>query len=198
MKKILLSVVCLIMVGIQSVVAQARITAPVMPGEITASDSILCYLYNVGAERFLGTSYGPAQIENYGEKLLFVQVSEGVYNLKRQSDNYYYYSESGYISRTSGRGTSAQFKFNKVDGGYTIQRMYSYNETQFVGVRADNTVYSDETEGNIVWKLLPATEATELYMAQAHLYRALVSASAYRSELYSQYTEVYNNAASTR
>ena len=197
MKKILLSVVCLIMVGIQSVVAQARITAPVMPGEITVSDSILCYLYNVGAERFLGTSYGPAQIENYGEKLLFVQVSEGVYNLKRQSDNYYYYSESGYISRTSGRGTSAQFKFNKVDGGYTIQRMYSYNETQFVGVRADNTVYSDETEGNIVWKLLPATEATELYMAQAHLYRSLIGVSTYQSELYSQYTEVYNNTAST-
>ena len=197
MKKILLSVVCLMMIGIQSVMAQATITAPTMPEELTLADEFECYLYNVGAERFLGTSYDPARAENYGEKLLLVQVEEGVYRLQRQSDQYYYYSNSDNISRTSSTGTSTQFKFNKVDGGYTIQRMYNYNETQYVGVRADYTVYSNETEGNIVWKLLPATEATELYMAKAHLYRALVSVSTYQSELYNQYTEVYNNAAST-
>lgn len=197
MKKILLSVVCLMMIGIQSVMAQAIITAPTMPEEIITSDSIICYLYNVGAERFLGTSYSPARVENYGEKLLFVQVSEGVYRLKRHSDNYYYYSESGNISMTSGTGSSSQFKFNKVDGGYTIQRMYNYDETHYVGVRADNTVYSNETGGNIVWKLLPATEATELYMAQVHLYHSLLTSQSYEGCNFDKFVDVYTNTAST-
>jgi TonB family protein len=142
MKKILLSAVCLMMVGMQSMMAQATVTAPTMPEELTLADGLECYLYNVGAERFFGTNYSPARAENYGEKLLLVQVEEGVYRLKRQSDNYYYYSESGNFGRTSGTGTSAQFKFNKVDGGYTIQRMSNYDETHYVGARDDNTVYS--------------------------------------------------------
>lgn len=197
MKKFLSAIVCLMMVGMQSVMAQATITAPTMPEELTPSDNLMCYLYNVGAERFLGTSYDPARVENYGEKLLLVQVEEGVYRIQRQSDKNNYYSYSSNISRTSSTSSETQFKFNKVDGGYTIQRMSNYDETHYVGARDDNTVYSNQTEGNIVWKLLPATETTERYMAQAHLYRALVSASAYQSELYSQHTEVYNNAAST-
>ena len=197
MKKILLSAVCLMMVGMQSMMAQATVTAPTMPEELTLADGLECYLYNVGAERFFGTNYSPARAENYGEKLLLVQVEEGVYRLKRQSDNYYYYSESGNFGRTSGTGTSAQFKFNKVDGGYTIQRMYSFEETQYVGVRADYTVYSNETEGNIVWKLLPATEATELYMAQTHLYHSLLASQSYEGCNFDKFVGVYTNTAST-
>ena len=86
MKKFLSAIVCLMMVGMQSVMAQATITAPTMPEELTPSDNLMCYLYNVGAERFLGTSYDPARVGNYGEKLLLVQVEEGVYRIQRQSD----------------------------------------------------------------------------------------------------------------
>ena len=100
---------------------------------------------------------------------------------------------------TSETSNSSRFRIKKVDGGYSIQRNYSYNETQFMGTTKGSFQICDTITagGNIVWKLLPGTETTELYMAQAHLYRALVSASAYSSELYSKHTDVYNNAASS-
>jgi len=197
MKKILLSVVCLVVVGIQSLMAQANITAPKMPAEMTLGDSVVCYLYNVGAERFLGSSYDPARVDNYGEKITIKLQAEGEYTLQGMSDNQYFYCSGDNIYRQDNIGSYTQFKITKVEGGYTIQRLRNYNETHYVGVRDDNTVYADQTEGNIVWKLLPATEATELYMAQTHLYRAIMSASAYNTELYSGHIDVYNNSSST-
>ena len=197
MKKILFSVVCLMMVGIQSVMAQANITAPTLPDELTLSDNLMCYLYNVGAERFLGTSSNPARTENYGEKLLLVQVEEGIYRLQRESDNQYYYTYSDNISITTSTGSESQYKINKVDGGYTIQKMYDYNETLFVGARDDKTVYSNQTEGNIVWKLLPTTEATELYMAQMHLYHSLLESQSFVGCNFDKFVDVYTNTAST-
>lgn len=207
MKKFLSAIVCLMMVGIQSVMAQATITAPTMPEELTLADGLECYLYNVGAERFWDDSYTNSgnydyyfSINNYGAKFCLNVVNDTLYTLYRLSDNNYMYSTSGNISRTtSGTSTATRFRIKKVTNGYTIQRDYNYNEVQFLGTHQNNAFIRDTVTvgGNIVWKLLPATEATERYMSQAHLYRALVSASAYQSELYSQHTEVYNNAAST-
>ena len=204
MKKILLSVVCLVMIGIQSVMAQSNITAPTLPDELTPSDGMECYLYNVGAERFWDDSYTSGNysfaIGNYGAKFRINVVNDTLYTLFRLSDNNYITSSGGSTSRTtSGTSNSAKYRVKKVEGGYSIQRNYSYNEAQYLGTRNGNALICDTITagGNIVWKLLPGTEATELYMAQAHLYRALVSASAYSSELYSKHTDVYNNAAST-
>lgn len=205
MKKILFTMVCLMMVGVQSVKAQANITAPTMPDEITLSDGVECYLYNVGGERFWDDTYTSSgyfdfAINNYGAKFRINVVNDTLYTLYRLSDNYYITASGGGTSRTtSGTSTSARFRIQKVNNGYTIQRNYSFNESQFMGTSKGSLQICDtiSSGGNIVWKLMPATEATELYMAQAHLYRALISASAYQSGLYSQHTDVYNNAAST-
>lgn len=197
MKKILLSVVCLVMIGIQSVMAQSNITAPTLPEELTLQDEFECYLYNVGAERFLGTSRDPARVENYGVKLTIKQQSEGQYTLYRQSDNRYFYTYTDNISITTSTGTESRYQFTKVDGGYTIRKLYNYDESQYVGARADNTVYSNQTEGNIVWKLLPATEPTELYMAQMHLYHSLLESQSFVGYNFDKFVDVYTNTAST-
>ena len=204
MKKILLSVVCLVMIGIQSVMAQSNITAPTMPDELSLSDGMECYLYNVGAERFWDDTYTSgnysSSIGNYGAKFRLNVVNDTLYTLYRFSDDKYIYAYGSSSGRTSsGTQSGVNFRIKKVTNGYTIQRDYNYNETQYLGTRNGNALICDTITagGNIVWKLLPGTEATELYMAQAHLYRALVSASAYSSELYSKHTDVYNNAAST-
>lgn len=204
MKKILLSVVCLVMIGIQSVMAQSNLTAPTMPDELSLSDGMECYLYNVGAERFWDDTYTSSgyfdfAISNYGAKFRINVVNDTLYTLFRLSDNYYITASSGTGRTTSETSNNSRFRIKKVDGGYSIQRNYSYNETQFMGTTKGSFQICDTITagGNMVWKLLPGTEATELYMAQAHLYRALVSASAYSSDLYSKHTDVYNNAASS-
>lgn len=144
MKKILLSVVCLIVVGMQSVKAQANITAPTLPTELTLSDSIECYMLNVGTERFLSSSYDPARVDIYGEKLTIKMQAEGEYTLQRMSDELYFYTYSDNISQTTSTGTESRFKFTKVDGGYNIQRLYNYSEAEYVGaVTNDYRVYSN-------------------------------------------------------
>lgn len=205
MKKNLLLLVCLMIVGMQSVMAQTTVSAPTMPSEQTLADGLECYLYNVGAERFWDDTYANSgyydlAISNYGAKFKLNIVNDTLYTLYRLSDNNYMSASGGHTGRTtSGTQSTVRFRIKKVTNGYTIQRDYNYNEAQFLGTRGNNSSICDTITvgGNIVWKLLPATEATELYMAQAHLYRALVSASAYSSELYSNYIDVYNNAAST-
>ncbi len=198
MKKILLSVVCLIVVGMQSVKAQATITAPTMPTELTLSDSIECYMLNVGTERFLGSSYDPARVDIYGEKITIKMQAEGEYTLQRMSDELYFYTYSDNISQTTSTGTESRFKFTKVDGGYNIQRLYNYSEAEYVGaVTNDYRVYSNHKEDNIVWKLLPATEVTEVYMAKLHLYHLLLSAQVFEGCNFDKFTAVYNNTSST-
>lgn len=197
MKKMILTMVCLMMMGIQSVKAQTTLTAPTMPAELTVADGLECYLYNVGAERFLDASYSPARVGNYAEKVTISMPADGEYMIRRASDNYYFYANSDNIPRSSSPGSSGRFKFTKVEGGYNIQRLYDYNEAHFVGARNDKTVYANETEGNIVWKLLPATEATELYMAQAHLYHSLLASQSFEGYNFDKFTSVYNNEAST-
>ena len=194
MKKILLSVVCLMMVGMQSVMAQGNITAPTMPAELTLSEEQECYLYNVGWERFFSFTNS-----NYGDKFQIKLLADGNYSLYLTNENNYVYSTEDGMGKTGELYTECKYKITNVDGGYTIQRVYNYNESQFVGMIKGDVVYgvySNQTE-NIVWKLLPATEATELYMAQAHLYHSLLTSQSYEGYNFDKFVDVYTNTSST-
>ena len=205
MKKILLSVVCLMMVGMQSVMAQANITAPSLPDEMTLSDGMECYLYNADSELFWEDTYGKSgnyrySIGNYGAQFRISVVNDTLYNLYRlSSSNYVTASGTGTSSSASATTANAKFRIKKVSGGYTIQRNSSYNEAQFVGTSKGSTQICDTitVSGNIVWKLMPISETTDAYMSKSHLYHAITSAAAYNTELYSQYIDMYNSTAST-
>ena len=94
-----------------------------------------------------------------------------------------------------------RFRVDATDGGYTIQRDYSYNETYFVGNATGNTsVYSNFTSGNIVWQLYDADGANAIirYRAKKALYDALVSAEDYSlSFAVEEYETLYANDAAT-
>ena len=208
MKKILLSMTCLILVGIQHVTAQSGITAPIQPVELELQDETECYLYNVGTELFWDNTHtnnngSYMHVSQYGAKFTITKQSDDTYTLYRQSDTQYMNCSSGSIGRTtSSTSTSRKFRLTKSDRGYTIQRNESYVENQYVGasngaVIGNYSVTDEMLPNDAVWKLLPPTEETEHYMAKLHLYHVLLNTETYKGLNFDKFTTIYNNESST-
>ena len=186
---------------------RAERTAPVFPEAKTLVSGQSYYLYNLGSDRFvcLNGSAVYAYTDKYSA-LTITNVEGDIYTLQDQDsgtgDGYYVYSNDNNVYGSSNpTARYRRFRINATDGGYTIQRDYSYNETYFVGNATGNSnVYSNFTAGNIVWQLYDADGVAAIirYRAKKALYDALVSAEDYSLTFaVEEYEALYANDAAT-
>lgn len=191
--------------------------APVFPEASTLESGNYYYLYNVGGDRWLGnstTSSGYAGAVEYSSAMCFLLEHHGVtsnkivyegYSLKT-SNNYYLTSSGTTNLRTnnySSLNSYGYWTFAETEGGYTFQRApYNssyYNADQFVGWNDDTSdmVYPNQTEGNIVWKLIAQDEFLR-YKHKMGLYEALQLADikGWPYFTYKKYDDIYNNEGS--
>lgn len=203
MKKIrlLLAIIAACIGSLQS--AWAERVAPTMPEAQMLESGKTYYLYNVGSQKFVYRDNNYARANATTRTGIIITAQDNGYYTLQFSDNNYYWSMSGtdssemYVS--SNPSTSYRyFRIVETEGGYTIQRNYSYDETHFVGNNSSYYVYANQTSGNIVWKLFDAegAEAVLHYKAKKALYDALESASGY-TPFIENYDEIYENESST-
>ena len=199
--RLLLAAMLASMCALQS--AEAR-TAPTFPTTAkTLQSGNTYYLYNPGSDQFLylNGSYVYAGASSYSA-VTITNVENDVYNLKFEDSNYYLYCSGDNLSTTSSATSSyIRFHINKTDGGYHIQRDYSYNATYYLGNNSGNSyIYSNFTSGNIVWQLYDQTGVNAIlrYRAKKALYDALVSADNYSlSFAVQEYETLYANSSAT-
>ncbi|MBR4533726.1 MAG: leucine-rich repeat domain-containing protein [Bacteroidaceae bacterium] len=188
--------------------AWAERVAPTFPSNQakTLESGQTYYLYNPGSDRFIYLSGSTvyAYPASYSA-LTVINVEGDVYNLKFDGTNYYLYSSGNSVNASTTSNSSytqyRKYRIEATDGGYSIQRDYSYNETYYVGNATGNTsVVSNMTSGNIVWQLYDADGAAAIirYRAKKALYDALVSAENYSlSFAVEEYEALYANDATT-
>ncbi len=176
--------------------------APVMPRTLGLESGKIYYLYNVGSDRFLSfdpsTNHGyPLACSDQGQAVRVNLVNGTQYNIIFVNGTRYWYSNSTDLYSFTGTysGDYIRFTLTEVEGGYTIQRVYDSNQDLFIGFdgRNGNRLYTDLTEGNIIWQLMDAEEAAR-YIAQRNLYRALEAADGYVTD---KWDFVYDNDASS-
>lgn len=191
--------------------------APVFPEASTLESGKYYYLYNVGGDRWLGnstTSSGYAGAVECSSAMCFLLEHHSVtsnkivyegYSLKT-SNNYYLTSSGTTNLRTnyySSLNSYGYWTFVETEGGYTFQRApYNssyYNADQYVGWNDDTSdmVYPNQTEGNIVWKLIAQDEFLR-YKHKMGLYEALQLADTkgWPYFTYKKYDDIYNNEGS--
>lgn len=207
MKKIrlLLAVALASVCSIQGMWAER--TAPTFPSNQakTLESGQTYYLYNPGSDRFIYRNSSTIYAYTASYSALTVTNVEGdVYNLKFDGTNYYLYYNSSIGASTTSNSSYTQyrkFRIEATDGGYTIQRDYSYNEAFYVGNATGNSsVVSNMTSGNIVWQLYDADGVAAIirYRAKKALYDALVSAEDYSlSFAVEEYEALYVNDNTT-
>lgn len=179
-------------------------TAPTMPEPQTLESGNVYYLYNVGSDRFLSsytrtTNYSPCVWTDQGKAVKISLVNGTQYNIMFVDDNRYWDSGNTHslvsMATSSPSSTNFLFTFTEFEGGYTIQRVYQANQEHFIGYDGthETLIYSDLTEGNIVWQLMDADEAAR-YIAKRNLYRALEANTEFNID---EYEAVYENGSST-
>ena len=184
--------------------AWAERVSPVFPNNQakTLESGQSYFLYNPGSDRFIfrESSYAKAD-PNSRDKLVVTNLEDNLYTLQLEG-GYYFYSYGNnvnYSYRTL--NDQCKFRISSIEGGYTIQRNYSYDETQFVGnATGNNYIYSNFTGGNIVWQLYDEEGADAIirYRAKKALYDALVSAENYSlSFALEDYETLYANDETT-
>lgn len=197
----LLTLLVVSLCAVQS--AWAR-TAPTLPAAKTLESGKTYYLYNVGSDRFVSfeSNYyynAPLACTDQGKAVKISLVNGTQYNIMfLEGENYWYgYSSDPLHSQSTSslNGDYYRFTILPVADGYTIQRVYYSNENEFVGYdgRNGNLMYTNLTEGNIVFQLMDADEAAR-YIAKRNLYRALESATGYNVE---KYDAIYENESSS-
>ena len=175
------------MCAVQS--AWARV-APTFPSDQakTLVDGGTYYLYNPGSDRFVYRNSGSlyAYTGSYSA-LTITSIGDNLYNLLFDGSSYYLYSSGTSVGASTTYNSSyaeyRKFIIKSTDGGYTIQRNYNYDETNFVGNATGNSsINSNFTEGNIVWQLYDEDGVAAIlrYRAKKALYDALVSAEDYQ------------------
>ncbi len=193
----------LLVVSICAVQSAWARTEPTLPAAKTLESGNIYYLYNVGSDRFVSFYTGnndgyPWACTDQGKSVKISLVNGTQYNLLfLEGERYWYSSDPNMYSWPSSSVTQDYYRFTikEVSGGYTIQRVYSSNENEYVGYDGSNgnRMYSNLTEGNIVFQLMDADEAAR-YIAKRNLYRALESATGYNVE---KYDAIYENESSS-
>ena len=200
MKKIrtLLTLLVVSICAVQN--AWARV-APTIPEGKTLENGNTYYLYNVGSDRFLTNNNGYIYVlTDKGTPVKISAVNGTEYSIQFTNNNRYLYQ--GFAgNRTGESGISdpssevCRFTFTETDNGYLIQRVYDSVETEYLGYNGNenNYLYSNLTDGNIVWQLVDAEEAAR-FIAKRNLYRALEAAEGYCID---EWEAVYDNDGST-
>lgn len=182
--------------------AWARI-APTQPEAQTLESGKIYYLYNVGADRFLTNCnsdyYNNVYVLTYSGSPIKISAINGTeYTMQFTNSSYYVEDWGGndYIRQEEYWDNEPfRFTFTKIEGGYLIQRVYNSVETEYWGYNGndDNRLYSNLTDGNVVWKLMDADEAAR-FIPKRNLYRALESSNGYNVD---RYEAIYQNEESS-
>ena len=176
--------------------------APTEPA-VTLTDGGEYYLYNVGYDNAVhynsaastNTIY-PRSFNSHATKVTINTTDDGYYTIKLTDTNRYFYRCSS--SKIEANTSKTHFTITEVDGGYTFQTPKSsyYNENQYMGFISNSDYLRGDATTNIVWKILPAEDASFRYIAKLRLYNALCRADNY-SFYVDNFDEVYENEAST-
>ena len=208
MKKIRL-LLALFAAGIGSVQgAWAERVAPTFPEAQTLTSGQTYYLYNPGSGQFVYSSGSNSNVYAYPEQrtaLVVTNVEGNVYTFNVSGTSYYINSSGSSVGASNSTNSTylqyRKFRIATTEGGYTIQRDYDYNASNYVGNATGNSrLYSNFTSGNIVWQLYDANGADAIirYRAKKALYDALVAAEAYSvSFAIEEYEALYANANAT-
>ncbi len=199
MRKITLSFIAIFLASLCSLTARAERVAPTFPKAQTLESGKTYFLYNVGSGQFMyrDDSYVNASSTQKNGIIITAKGNE-TYTMQFDNNGYLYtYGDQMY--NNSNNDQYARFRFTNTEGGYTIQRNYSYDETQFVGINSSNYIYANLTTGNLVWQLFDAegAEAVLCYNAKKALYDALESAEVNYAWAIADFEAIYKNEAST-
>lgn len=185
----------------------AERVAPTFPEPQTLESGKTYYLYNVGSGQFIyyyTSSNSVRASESSMTGVIITAIDDELYTLQFSSNNYFWYQSSTGSSEiycSNNPLTSyGYFRIASTEGGYTIQRNYSYNEAHFVGNNnGSDYVNSNQTSGNLVWQLFDEDGANAVirYKAKKALYDALVAAEENYAFAISEYEGIYENEAST-
>lgn len=201
MKKLrfLLTLLLVSMCVLQS--AWAR-TAPTFPEPETLESGKTYYLYNPGSGKF-AYNYPSSYVRASETSMTGVVITahdNGCYTLQfSDNNNYWYMSNTSSEMYYSSSPSSRYFRIAETEGGYTIQRDYSYDETHFVGV-SDKYIYSNlASTNNVVWQLFDAEGADAVlhYKAKKALYDVLEAAEVNYAWAIGSFEAVYESEAST-
>ena len=193
--RLLLTLIAVSIGAMQS--AWAR-TAPVFPEAQTLESGQTYYLYNVGSNQFVYRNNSDVYANATTKTGITITAQDNGYYTMQFSDNGFSLYVSDYLVRTNNNqpGDYTYFRIAETEGGYTIQRNYNYDATLFVGIEnGESYVYSNRTDGNIVWQLFDKNE-TDYYYAKKALYDALESATGYESVI-THFEAIYDSEAST-
>ena len=203
MKKIrMLLVAVLASVGLAQG-AWAERVAPTFPEAQTLESGQTYYLYNVGSQKFIYRDNSYARANATAKTgVIITDKGDGTYTMQFSDNNYYLYSNGpGEEIRCHNNPTSVNryFRIVETEGGYTIQRNYSYDETHFLGNNSSSYIYNNLTSGNIVWQLFDeaGAEAVLHYKAKKALYDALVTAEVNYAWAIADFEAIYENESST-
>ena len=176
-------------------------TAPTLPEAQTLESGQTYYLYNVGSKKFVYRDNSYAHASGTSRTGVIITAQDGNYTLQFCDNNYYWYMDYYNIySYSNLYSPYSYFRIAETEGGYTIQRNDSYDETHFVGNNDRHYINADLKSGNIVWQLFDeeGAEAMIRYNAKKALYDALEDAVGYGYEFaIADYDAIYVNEAST-
>ena len=171
--------------------------APTSPKPQTLESGHTYFLYNVGSGQFLYRENSMVRASKTTVTgIIITEAGDGTYTMQFSDNNSYIWTSSSDMKTQSGVDSDVYFRFNKVDGGYTIQRNKNYDETHFVANNDRYYVYANQTGGNIVWQLFDAVEAAH-YNAKKALYDALVTAEVNYAWAIADFEAIYENESST-
>ena len=205
MKKILRTLLTIVVVSIGAIQSTWARVAPTLPDPRTIESGKAYYLYNVMENKFLchsstGSYY--AGLGMYGDKVVVTATAnENEYTIQWANNNYYWVGYDTYIYSNSSKNSSSYFTISESSKGYTIQRSPKntsyYKADEFVGYDSTNgdRLTPALAEGSIHWVLYSAEDA-EHYMAKHKLFTNLEIADQYNFYI-TQYNAVYDNPAST-
>ena len=203
-QKVLFSLILLCM-SLCSISSWAELVRPTMP-EATLESGKSYYLYNVEADLFAKKDAGCLYVNEDPSILEITVADNGTVTMKNEND----YMVCNYDGVRWSSSTSAYnrgyWSISEIENSLIIQCSEydnNYNPDQYLGWMGDNATeiqYNQPITGAIHWKLLPADDEGNRYVAALKLYKELQKAevfveNGYSVELFKYYTDLYASRA---
>lgn len=203
-QKVLFSLMLLCM-SLCSISSWAELVRPTMP-EATLESGKFYYLYNVEADLFAKKDAGCLHVNEDPSILEITVADNGTVTMKNETD----YMVCDYDGVRWNSYTSAYnygyWTISEIENSLIIQcSEYDnyYNPDQYLGWMGDNATeiqYKQPITGAIHWKLLPADDEGNRYVAALKLYKELEKAevfveNGYSVDLFKYYTDLYASRA---
>lgn len=198
MKQKLLYTLMMLCMSFFSSTMWAERERPTMP-EASLEIGNSYYLYNVETNLLLNyNDYNPMTGED-ATAFTIEQLDNGAYTLKNNS---YLYARDTYFGYYSYPYSECYFDITPENDIFLISRSQLnayYTEGEYIGVDDKGIVRPNmPIDGKVHWKLIPANEQGDRFVAEMKLYHALVKADEYASRGWNiaYYENMYNQRAS--